>query len=70
MAHVGNVHHALDLITAVSQITVQNILHNISTEISDVREVIYGRTAGVHTDLSLYVRDEGLSFMGGGIIQS
>ena len=48
MAHVGDVHHALDVIARIAQVFFQNILHDVAAQIADVREVIHSGAAGVH----------------------
>ena len=58
MTHVGDVHHALDVIAGETEVTVEDILHDIGAQISDVRVMVHRGSASVHTDLSRLVRDE------------
>ena len=58
VSDVGDIHHPLDLISGVAQIPIQNVLHDIGAQISDVRIVVHGGSAGIHTDFSRFVRDQ------------
>ena len=53
VSDVGNIHNAVDLITAVGEVFFKHVLHNIGAKISDVSKVINRRSAGIHADLSL-----------------
>ena len=46
--HVGQVHHALDRVTARFEMPLQQIFENIGAKIPDVRVAVNGRPAGVH----------------------
>ena len=48
--HVGDVHHALDVVAEEAQILLQHVLHDIAAQVPDVREVVHGGAAGVHLD--------------------
>ena len=52
MAHVGDIHHTLDVIAQIPEIFLQHILHNIAPEVANVSEMIDRRAAGVHFDFS------------------
>ena len=45
---VGQVHHALDCVTAHFEMSLEQILENIGAKISDVRVAVNGWPAGVH----------------------
>ena len=60
VVHVGQVHHLQDAVAARVQKSPQNVLKHEGSEISDVREVIYRRPAGVHAHFALMNGLEGL----------
>ena len=48
--HVGNVHHVLQLITALPQEPAQDIHGHEGAEVADMAVVIDGEAAGIHAD--------------------
>ena len=64
MAHVGDVHHAVDVITGIAQVLLQYILHNIAAEVADVGKMIHGGAAGVHLHMTGRVGLEFVFLMG------
>ena len=63
VSHVRNVHNALYVISDVAQISVQNILHDVCSQIADMGKMIHGRAAGVHRHLAGCVRNKLLFFV-------
>lgn len=63
MSDIRNVHTTLHIISRISQILLQNILHHIAAEITDVGEMIYGRSTSVHLHLALFDRVERLHLL-------
>ena len=62
MTDVGDVHNAVNVVARVSEILLKHVLHNVGAEISYVREMINGRSAGIHADLALLARNKFFSF--------
>ena len=49
MADIGDVHDTVDVVAFIAESAFfQDILHNITAQVSDVRKMINGRSAGVH----------------------
>ena len=69
VAHVGDVHHALEIIAGIAQIAVQNVLHNVGAQVADMGKVVHRGAAGVHLYDVGVVGDELLPFSGGGIVK-
>ena len=69
MAHVGDVHDALDVVALIAQGLFQHVLHDVAAQIADVGKVIDRRAAGVHLDDIGVVGNEQFLFSGCGIIQ-
>ena len=69
MTDVGDIHGARYLVTEVAKRSLERILHDIGAQISDMREMIDGRAAGIHLDLARGMRHELLAPMGQGIIE-
>ena len=69
MPDVRNVHHPSDLVSGIAQIAVEDVLHDIGTQIPDVRVVVDRRTAGVHGDLTRRMGDELFFFVAERIIK-
>ena len=63
VVHVGQVHDALDLESAVFEMALEKIFEEVGAEIADVGVVVDGRSAGVDLDL-LAVRIEGNKWLG------
>ena len=64
MPDVGDVHHAVDVITGIAQVLLQYILHNIAAEVADVGKMIHGGAAGVHLHMTGRVGLEFVFLMG------
>ena len=47
VVHVGQIHHAMHVETARFQVTLQQVFKDVGAKISDVREAVNGRSAGV-----------------------
>ena len=62
--HIGEIHHAIDLQAPILQMPLQQILENVGAEISDMREIINSRPAGVETHLPRLARHEVLDLTG------
>ena len=69
MAHVGDVHHALDVVAFVAQGLFQHILHDIGTQIANVGKMVYRRAAGVHAHILAEAGREDFLAVRQGIIQ-
>ena len=69
MAHVGDVHDALDRIADIAQIFLQNVFHNIGTQIPDMGVVIYRGSAGIHLDEIGMIRDKEFLFTAGRVVK-
>ena len=65
VAHIGDVHHALEVVAGIAQITVQNVLHDVGAQIADMGK----GAAGVHLHDVGVVGDELFPFSGGGIVK-
>jgi hypothetical protein len=64
VSDVGDVHNARNVIARIAQILLQHVLHDIGTQVTNMRIVIYGRSAGIDADLAGLVGYEFFSFMG------
>ncbi len=69
MAHVGDIHHALDRIALIAQELFQDILHDIAAQVADMGEMIDRRAAGIHFDKIGVIGDKFLFFMGCRVIE-
>ncbi len=69
VADVGDVHHAVHVVTDIAEIFFQYVLHNVGTQIADVGKVIHRRAAGVHRDVLRVAGSEFLTVMRQGIIK-
>ena len=58
MSYVGDIHNSLYVVSDVAEVLLKHVLHDVCAEVTDVRKMIYGRTAGVHAHLALLVRGE------------
>jgi hypothetical protein len=47
---VGKIHHAMNFVSAQFQMPLQQIFEKVGAEISDMRETVNRRPAGVHLD--------------------
>ena len=63
VSDIGDVHYTLNVIAREAQILLKNVLHDIAAQIADMRVVVNGRAAGVHTYLSRLVGNKLLLFM-------
>ncbi len=61
---VRDVHHVLQRPAFASQMAPQYVLEHKGSQVSDVREVVYRRTAGVHSYGIAVIRREGLQVAG------
>ena len=52
VTYVGYIHNSGYVIANVTQIFLKHVLHSVGAEITDVRKVIYGRSAGVYGNLT------------------
>ena len=68
VAHIGDVHHPLDVVALIAQELLEHILHDIAAQVADMGKVVNGRAAGVHLHNIRMVRDKLLFFAGGGIV--
>ena len=62
--HIGNVHHVLELVSALPQEAAQQVHHDKSAEVADVPVVVDRGTAGVHADELVFGGLEGLRLAG------
>ena len=69
MAHVRDIHNALHVVADIAEELFKNVLHDVAAQIADMREVINGRSAGVHADLARLVRSEGLHLLCKGVVK-
>ena len=69
MADIGDVHDTVDVVAFIAECLFQDILHNITAQVSDVRKMINGRSAGVHFYTARCVCQEFSFFMGCRIIK-
>ena len=60
---VSDVHNALDVKTCEAEILLENVLHNVASEVADMGKMVNGRAAGVHTYLAGFIWDKLLFFM-------
>ena len=68
MAHVGDVHNALDVVPGIAQSLFQHILHNIGAQIADMGKVIHRGAASVHLYLLGIVGDKQFLLVGQRIV--
>ena len=69
VANVSNVHNTLNIISQILQCLLQDIFHDVSAQIADMRKVVHSRTTGIHLN---YIRGIGLKqllLMSQGIIK-
>ena len=69
VAHIGDVHDPLHIVTAVAQVFFQHVLHDIGPQVADVSIVVHRRAAGVHFHLARLVGVKFFFFVGQGIIE-
>ena len=65
MAHVGDVHDALDVVAQEAQVLLQHVLHDVRAQVADMGIVVDRGATGVHLDDVGVVGDELLLFSGG-----
>ena len=58
VVHIGEVHNLRDFGAVVFERAFEDVLKQISAEIADVREIVDGRSAGVHADIGAVDRFE------------
>ena len=61
MSDIRDIHDTLHIISDVTKRLLEHILHNITAQIADMCEVIHRRSAGVHCNLAILVRDHRLN---------
>ena len=59
---VGNVHNAFELIAVVFQHATEKIHEHVRSQVAYMRKAVYGGSAAVHADLTLFYRFEILFF--------
>ncbi|CAN3988330.1 16S rRNA (cytidine(1402)-2'-O)-methyltransferase, partial [Dysosmobacter welbionis] len=69
VAHVGDIHHPVDIIASPAEELLQHVLHDITAQVADVGEVIHCGAAGVHLHAAGGVGLELLFLVGGRIVQ-
>ena len=69
MADIGDIHDTVDVVAFIAECLFQDILHNITAQVSDVRKMINGRSAGVHFYTARCVCQKFSFFMGCRIIK-
>ncbi len=69
VAHIGDVHHMLDLQAVEGEHPLEDIAENIGPEVADVGVVVHGRTTGVETDAARKNRREGFPGARQGVVQ-
>ena len=67
---IGKVLYKGDLVPAILKVAAEHIKDDEAARVADVEEVIDGRPAGVHLDLSLLDRNEGLTACCQGIVKA
>ncbi len=70
VTHIGDVHDVLHLVAEVLEGASQLVFEDVGSQISDMRKVVHRGTAGVHADLALFNRDEGLYGTAEGVEQA
>ena len=60
MPHISDIHHTLYVISYIAKCFFQHILHNITSQIPNMRIVIYCRSTGVHCYFSILLRHKPL----------
>ena len=55
MSDIGNVHHSFHVISRKTQILLQHIFHDITSQISDMGKMIHGRAARIHRHFSFRI---------------
>ena len=69
MAHVRDVHDAVDTVPGIAQKLFQHVLHDIAAEVADVGEVIHRGAAGIHFHMAGGVGGEFSFLMGSGVVK-
>ena len=70
VSHVGDVHYRFDLVAVVFQNTAQFVHKHVGTQISDVRILVHGGTAGINARLMRFDGDKIFFFAGEGVVKS
>ena len=50
VVHVGEVHHAMDVIAARFEVPLEQVFEDVRAEVADVRVAVNGRPAGIDLD--------------------
>ena len=69
MAHVGDVHNAMDIVAGVAHILLQHVLHEVGAEVTDMGKVVHGRAAGIQLHMTGGMGLEFFLFTGSRVIQ-
>ena len=69
MSYIGNIHYALYIISLISESLLKHILHNVTSEITDMREMINSRSACIHRNFAIRIRNKLFDFSGKSIKQ-
>ena len=57
MSHVRDIHDTFYIVAHITQCFFQHVLHDVATQIADMRVMIYRRSAGIHGNLSILMRN-------------
>ena len=69
VAHVGDIHDALDVVAQVAQALFQHVLHDIAAQVADMGVVVDRRAAGIHFHHVGVVGNKQLFLMGQRIVK-
>ena len=60
VSHIRDIHDTLHIIAHIAQCFLQNILHNIASQIPDMRIMVNRGAAGIHGHFSVRIGDKKL----------
>ena len=69
VAHIGDVHHPVYVVTVIAQEFLQYVLHDVGPQVADVGEVVHRGAAGVHLHMPRGVGGKFFFFVGCGIVE-
>ena len=69
VADIGDIHGSLYVIAVIYEKFFQYILHDVCAKISYMREMVNGRSAGIHADGIPLMRGEFFYLLGKGIVK-
>ena len=69
MANIRDVHNTLHIITGITQSLLQNIFHNVGTQVTNVSKVVYSRATSIHLNQIRIIGNKKFLLMGQRIIQ-